>query len=95
MTVKDIENIVGFRKLSELSSGDTFLYGSDAYIVTNFVNCTPSLKTNNIAIVDLNNGRIHYFSNDEQVIPIKLEAIVHNVQSKDLQVPIYSIKSWI
>ena len=61
MKVKDIENIVGFRKLSELSSGDAFLYGSDAYIVTNFVTCTPSLKTNTIAVVDLNSGRIHDF----------------------------------
>ena len=66
-------NIIVFKILAELSPGDTFLYGSNVYIVTNSSNYTPGVK-NNIVVVDLNSGRIHDFSNDTQVIPIKLEA---------------------
>lgn len=72
MKVNSIENIVAFKQLSELSPGDTFLYESEVYMVTNSVNYIPSTKNNNIVVVDLlNSGRIHQFSKDTQVVSVE------------------------
>lgn len=71
MKVNGIDNIIEFKKLSELSPGDTFLYESEVYMVTNSVNYIISTKNNNIVVVDLNSGRIHQFSNDTQVISVE------------------------
>lgn len=72
------------KKLSEISAGDTFLHEAEFYIVTNSVNYKPSVKQHDIIVVNLNDGRIHQFSRNTQVVPVKSEV---TIQSKVIVSP--------
>lgn len=54
------------------------------YIVTNSVDYKLSVKQHDIIVVNLNDGKIHQFSSNMQVIPIKSEV---TVQSREIIVP--------
>lgn len=72
----NIGQTIEFKRLSEISAGDTFIHGSAVCIKTmDVINPDTSDKEDNI-VVDLNDGRTYQLSGDTRVIPIKSEVTV-------------------